>query len=152
MSGIDAALVEEATAGMRPPAKGQEDYVCTALSDLSQEKNVTFRDRSWVLGVLLGASLTDADDPALDVGDGSLRRLPAGTLTANRQVTLDDTNPTTGEVIIIERLDTEAFTLAIVNGGVGGGTLYTFPVSQSRMAKFKFDGTNWALEEHWRRA
>lgn len=71
--------------------------------------------------------------------------LPPATLSANRSVTLGTAGAVAGEVIRIVRLDKTAFTLAIINGGAGAGTLITLPVSAGRIADFVFDGTNWAL-------
>ena len=48
-------------------------------------------------------------------------------------------------VITIKRFTTAAFTMPIVNGGAGAGTLYTFPSAGKRVADFRYDGTNWVL-------
>lgn len=82
--------------------------------------------------------------------DGSGFFVAPGTLSQNSQVTLDVTGCTTGEAFKIVRYDSGAFTLAIINGGVGGGTLYTFPASTVREATFRFDGTNFTLLTHAR--
>lgn len=89
-----------------------------------------------------GTDLTDAN-ATINVGQGNDRVLRAA-LTANRTITLGTTgSPETGEVITIKRFSTTAHTVAIVNGGAGGGTLYTFPVSAKRVADFRYNGTNW---------
>ena len=104
-------------------------------------------DRVWpLLTGAMGAALTDAS-PTIQIGDGGRRVLPASTLTANRTITLGTTSAVAGNIIEIARLDVEAFTVAVVNGGAGAGTLMTFAVSAREYAKFKFDGTNWALDE-----
>lgn len=93
----------------------------------------------------VGAALTDAS-ATIQITEGNLRPLPSA-LTANRTVTLGTTGAALGHVIEIPRFDVAAFTLAIVNGGPGAGTLYTFPVSATGHAVFRFDATNWALWE-----
>jgi hypothetical protein len=91
-----------------------------------------------------GTDLTDAD-ASVGVGGNYLRLLPASTLGANRTATLNTTNAAAGDVLTITRADTEAYTYQIDNGGVGGGTLCTFPVSTAYWADFHFDGTDWEL-------
>lgn len=93
-----------------------------------------------------GANLADAD-ATITKAQGSWRKLPAATLSANRAVTLGTTGANPGDQITVTRLDLTAFTLAFINGGAGAGTLYTMPVSKLGWAKFQFDGTNWALRE-----
>jgi hypothetical protein len=48
-------------------------------------------------------------------------------------------------VLRIVRLDVGAWTVAVVNGGTGAGTLITMPVSVRYWAEFYFDGTDWLL-------
>jgi len=93
---------------------------------------------------LAGANLTNAD-ATIQVGGNYWRVLPAATLTANRQLTLGTTNAAAGDVITITRLDAEAFTYAVLNGGPAAGTLVTLPVSVKAFADFYFDGTDWLL-------
>lgn len=92
----------------------------------------------------LGTVLTDADATIYVTGK-TKRVLPAGTLTDNRTATLGTTNAASGDEMTIVRRDTGAYTLAVVNGGVGAGTLCTMPVSAAYWADFYFDGTNWSL-------
>lgn len=93
---------------------------------------------------LLGANLTNA--PAtIYAGEKAWRRLPAGTLTANRVLTLGTTGASAGDTITVTRLDVSAWTYAVVNGGAGAGTLITLPASQKWFADFYFDGTDWLL-------
>jgi hypothetical protein len=82
------------------------------------------------------------------VSGGNQYTLPASTLSVTRAKTLSTSGAVTGEVIRIVRLDTTAYTMTVVNGGAGGGTIYTFPASVARVADFRFDGTNWALGGH----
>lgn len=90
------------------------------------------------------ATLTDAA-ATVDLGDGRFFRLPAGTLTANRALTLDDEGANLGDQIEVLRLDVENFTYAVVNGGPGAGTIYTFAAQAIGYARFYFNGTNWEL-------
>jgi len=91
-----------------------------------------------------GTDLTDAD-ASIGVGGNLRRTLPDSTLTANRTITLATTNAADGDVLTIVRLDAEAYTLQIDNGGAGGGTLCTLAASQRWEVNFLFDGTDWSL-------
>lgn len=91
-----------------------------------------------------GTDLTNAD-ATIQISAGRWRVLPAATLSANRVLTLGTTGAVAGDTFEITRLDTTAFTYAIANGGGGGGTLITFPVSKTACARCRYDGTNWAL-------
>jgi hypothetical protein len=143
MSASDLALTKRWIVPNLPSAT-QDGLIPVAYNG-----NLTYVDpRMLFLGPQPGADLDDSA-PTLDLADGAFRVLPDGTLTANRVATIDDNGATAGAVLYIARIDVEAFTYQVDNGGPGGGTLYTFPVSVSRGAKFKFDGTNWALDEHW---
>ena len=93
-----------------------------------------------------GTALTDAT-ATIHVTGGLWRTLPAATLTANRVLTLGTTNAREGYVLLVTRLDATAYTLAIANGGAGGGTLVTLPVSVRSWARFWFDGTDWLLRD-----
>lgn len=93
-----------------------------------------------------GADLGDADAP-IDMTGGDWRVLPAATLSANRQLTLNTTKAVKGDQITVTRLDLGAFTYALVNGGPGAGTLVTLPVSKAGFALCEFDGTNWVLRQ-----
>jgi hypothetical protein len=84
----------------------------------------------------------------VNVGVANQFNMPAGTMTASRTITLDTTGAVANESLTIARLDTTANTLTIVNGGTGGGTLYTFPASKARASTFIFDGTNWNQTAH----
>lgn len=93
-----------------------------------------------------GADLTDANQTIHVTGD-HWRVMPAGTLSTNRTVTLGTTGAVRGSELTITRQDSSANTLAIANGGPGGGTLTTLPASYVSYSKFKFDGTNWVMRE-----
>jgi hypothetical protein len=91
-----------------------------------------------------GTALTNADQTLTVAGGNNYVQSTA--LTVSRTKTLGTTgSPETGEVITIYRSDAAAFTMPIVNGGGGGGTMYTFPVSVKRVVDFRYDGTNWVL-------
>jgi len=90
-----------------------------------------------------GDDLTNADE-TLTVAGNFFRMLPATTtLTASRTKTLSTTNAAAGDIIHITRLGLGAFTMLIVNGGAGAGTLFTLPSGAAWWAKAYFDGTNW---------
>lgn len=93
-------------------------------------------------GDVKGADLTDAD-ATLTVAGKLLRYLPAATLSANRTLTLSTAGAVAGLVLTIVRLDVGAFTVAVVNGGAGAGTLVTLPVSKTATFQAYFDGSNW---------
>ncbi len=83
------------------------------------------------------------------VSDGSnFINFPAIAITANSTVTLSVVDMTLGEEVQVVRTDGAAFTLAVINGGPGAGTMYTFPASQKRRATFRFDGTDLVLVGH----
>jgi hypothetical protein len=126
------------------PALGLTQFFSDTFDNLAVKDP---SDRVWpLLTGAMGAALTDAD-ATIQIGDGGRRVLPDATLTANRTVTLGTTSAVAGDIIEIARIDTEAFTLAVVNGGPGAGTLLTMAVSAMLYGKFRFDGTNWALSE-----
>jgi len=89
-----------------------------------------------------GADLDD-EDATLVVGDGGWRRIPTSTLTAGRTLTLGTDGAAAGDTLEITRLDVGAFTVAIVNGGDGGGTLATMPISARSNFVGYFNGTDW---------
>ncbi len=91
-----------------------------------------------------GSNLTNADETLTWTLFTKWRVLPASTLTANRTKTLSATGVTAGARLDITREDVTNFTMPIVNGGVGGGTIFTFPASVLFAAQFYFDGTNWS--------
>jgi hypothetical protein len=118
------------------------------LSLAASLTGITSINGATVAAPVEGTALTDADQ-TLTIGGGS-DYTQSTALTASRTKTLSvsGTPPTTGEVITIKRLTTAAFTMPIVNGGGGGGTLYTFPSGEKRVADFRYDGTNWVLAGH----
>lgn len=90
-----------------------------------------------------GANLTDAN-AAITITGGAQYVLPAGTLTANRVLTLNVTGaPITGEEIVVLRRDSGAFTYTINNDAATA--LIVLPASTRFAAYFRFDGTHFAL-------
>jgi hypothetical protein len=104
---------------------------------------------SGVVGLLglLGTvgALTDAD-ATKSISDGVNLVLPYDTLSANRILTVSDPG-TAKKVINVVRLDTNAFTYAVVNGGGGGGTQHTFASGTRGIARLISNGTNLSLHE-----
>ncbi len=94
-----------------------------------------------------GTALTNADQTLQPATDKASRYRQVTTLTANRSKTLGTTSAFLGQTVFIQREDTGAFTLSVINGGAGAGTLFTFEASptEKQLAAFQFDGTNWAL-------
>ncbi len=99
-----------------------------------------FLDRSHAAA---GTNLTDTSTQSIAITAGGWRKLP--TLGQGGTLTLATTGAVAGDQIAITRTDTSTFTYAIVNGGIGAGTLVTLPVSKVASAMFQFDGTDWAL-------
>jgi hypothetical protein len=145
---LDAALIQKMTQGINAPTVDQEGFFarCAVNEDVP---NLTYDELPLLLATpKQGTDLTDAN-ASIAVAAGNARVLPAATLTANRTLTLQTSGAVTGELMTIVRFGTEAYTFAIVNGGAGAGTKYTFPVSVARAAEFTYDGTNWNLARHW---
>ena len=124
------------------PAQGLTLYCSSTVSDQFRVRDADGNARDLVAIDRVGANLTDADQTLL-ASEGVIRVLPAVTLTVNRIKTLGTAGDYNGAKITIVRNDSEAFTMAIVNGGPGAGTLFTFPVSQLWFADFQSDGTDW---------
>lgn len=102
---------------------------------------------TWTYGGVTmkrGHNLTNTSTQ-IAVTDGNLFVMPPATLSGNIAITLATTNAVTGSIIEIQRLDSAAFTIVVVNGGPAGTNLYTFPASAQRATDFRFDGTNWQL-------
>jgi hypothetical protein len=80
--------------------------------------------------------------------DGSVFSLASGTLTGNHTCTVNaGGGAIAGSTMTFLLEDGGAFTYAIINGGIGGGTLFTKPANFSGRLTIRFDGTNWALQE-----
>lgn len=106
-------------------------------------------DGTQSYGGVEGSNLTDSDQN-IDVTGGTYYELPGPTtLTTDRDVTFDTTGANTGQLMTIVRLDTSFFTLDVVNGGPGAGTIHTFIGGQEGGMTARFDGTNWKIVETW---
>ena len=96
-----------------------------------------------------GANLADANQTIQPFTDKASRYERVIPLTANRNTTLGVTSIVAGMRIALVREDNAAFTNAIINGGGGGGTLFTFPASQPNVrAWFKSNAaaTDWTFD------
>lgn len=85
----------------------------------------------------------------LVVGNGS--RVLITSLASDITLTLGVAGATANEGLIIERRDTSAFQVTVINGGpagaggpVGGPNLYVFPGSVQRSSSFLFDASDWS--------
>ena len=91
-----------------------------------------------------GPNLTAAASQTIGVYGGLWQLLPAGLpLSANVTITLDPTGALKGDTKELTRFDVTSYTVAIVNGGPGAGTLTTFAGSAKSWGLFWFDGTNY---------
>lgn len=85
-----------------------------------------------------GPNLGDTS-PTLQIGTGARYCRRAGVQTANRSVTLGVTGVEDGDTMIVECESHATFTLTIVDGGSGGGTLYTVPASRGEVITCRYD-------------
>lgn len=94
---------------------------------------------------VFGTNIANAASATIQrVGRMSRYLLPA--LGQNITITIGTTGAVKGDLMRIVRTDSSAFTAAVVNGGVGAGTLVTLPVSKVGFAEAYFDGTNWLFD------
>lgn len=91
-----------------------------------------------------GGNIADADGN-VNVAGGYWQKLP--TLTGNRSLTIQTAGAVAGDQLTITRTSSAANTAAIINGGSGAGTIYTFPASKVGFVQLQFDGTDWAVRE-----
>lgn len=99
--------------------------------------NLSYRRRSPGHGTIANA------DATISVGVNPAFLTQAATLTANRTITLSAAYAVAGDRFNIKRTSGGAFTLAIVNGGAGGGTLRTGASGTAFTGEYVFDGANW---------
>ena len=92
-------------------------------------------------GRTVGAAISDLATSTIQ-RQGRLTVYPCPTLSQNSAVTLGTTGAVVGDVVRINRSSTAAFTLALVNGGAGAGTLATIVASKVGYIQAAFDGTN----------
>ena len=107
------------------------DWILKSFGDLALDEWVT------------GTALTDTATTTVQRGGKRTSFLLAGTMSQGETVTLGTTGAVAGDIIRIIRTSTSAQTCAVVNGGVGAGTLVTLPASKVNFAEARFDGTNW---------
>lgn len=108
----------------------------------------------WLVSRETGTALTDANATLQYTTACQYVWPPSVDTAATRTLTLGITGlssePMAGNGCILSIEFARASytsTINIVNGGPGGGTLYTVPVAKGKTLKvsFYFDGTNWAL-------
>ncbi len=101
-----------------------------------------------------GAALTNADVSVALNGTGATAGFTAENsgnhytssvvLTANHTVTLLTAGAQTGDTMLITRsTDADAFTLSVINGGGGAGTIGVIPVSSLGYVLSRFNGVDW---------
>lgn len=91
----------------------------------------------------LGSDLTDAS-VTINVSQGSSRKMPAGTTTTARTITVGTTGtPETDENIEIV-IYAQGHNVIIANGGPLANTLYTIVAGTKRVVHVQWDGVNWA--------
>lgn len=105
-----------------------------------------------------GAALTDADVTVTLNGTGATAGFTGSNsgnhytssvvLTGNRAVTIETDGAEAGDTMCISRTSAaDAFTLSVINGGPGAGTIGVIPVSSKGFVVARFDGTNWIFAE-----
>jgi hypothetical protein len=77
---------------------------------------------------------------------GRVSRYLCPVIGQNTSVTIGTTGAVKGDLFRLVRTDVSAFTLALINGGAGAGTLATMPVSKVGVIEAWFDGTNWLFD------
>lgn len=92
-----------------------------------------------------GAALANVASQTVQ-STGRLTRYTIAAISQTSTVTLGTIGAVTGNRVKIVRTDTSAFTLAVVNGGAGAGTVATLDVSKMGFVECYFDGTNWKLD------
>ena len=92
-----------------------------------------------------GPALINAN-ATLAVADGTARTLPAGTLSANRTITLGVSGAVEGQAQRVRLFDAGPYTVSVVNGGPSGGTLFIKPAGVPAWVDAWFDGTDWQLD------
>jgi len=96
--------------------------------------------------VSLGANITfSAGAATITVAGKKRRRVVSGALATNSTLTLGTTGARAGHELLLSLLDSAAYTLAVVNGGSGAGTLATKASGAMRFVHTYFDGTDWVL-------
>lgn len=103
-----------------------------------------------VLGLIVpvnGTNLTNTASQTVNVVPGATQtRYLMGTMGQNSTVTLGTTGAVVGDIVRIVSTNAAAFTLAVVNGGPGAGTLATIVASKPGYVQAYFNGTNWLYD------
>lgn len=89
-----------------------------------------------------GDDLVDGAE-TVTVAGGPWRVLPVATLTASCTKILSATGAVEGDLLELTRHDVGAYTVAWTNGGSGGGTVATMPVSARSWLLVYFNGADW---------
>lgn len=91
-----------------------------------------------------GANLTDADQTIQWSSTDCYRRLPASTLSTDRNKTLGTTNAVAGSTWVLDIYAQAAGNdCVIINGGSGAGTIDTIIGGVKARYVVRYDGTNW---------
>lgn len=96
--------------------------------------------------VVNGTAGTDTatQTPAVVLARSTRYKIPAQ--SQNTSITLSTTGAVIGDEIDIVSVNTNAHTVAVVDGGPGTPTLATLVASKVGFVKAYFDGTNWQLD------
>lgn len=135
------------TTGTIPRVTGAAAVAYGAL-DLANASAVTGVLPSANVSTLftVGTALTDTASTTVQRAATRTSFLLAGTMSQGETITLGTTGAVAGDLIKIIRTSTSAQTAAIVNGGVGAGTLFTMQASKAGFVVAQFDGTNWLFD------
>ena len=96
---------------------------------------------------LNGTAMTDTSTQSVvALGRQTRYAFASATMSQNDTVTLSTTGAVVGDVVKLVKNSVSAFTLAVVNGGAGTGTLCTLVASKLGWAQAYFDGTNWIFD------
>lgn len=109
------------------------------LATLSGAERMTGK----VIGHTAAVATFVAGALTIQVTEGNVRYIDA--TAVNSDLTLGTVGAVAGDFIEIVRDTCGAHTVAIVNGGVGVGTLMTMTASKKAGCTVIFDGTNWRL-------
>lgn len=115
------------------------DYAASLVTNDSSAPGATVADAlNYILtdGLLSGPDISATG--TIDVSGGTHYSI-TGPLLANIVVTLGVTgSPRDNQEIVIDRQDTSAFTVTIVNGGPLGGTLLVMPAGLAMGSAFSY--------------
>lgn len=131
------------------------DYAASLVTNDSNVAGITVAEALNTLNILTPTPITT--NPANPVTTQTLtvvagnRVVITGPLTADITLTLGTLGAGANEGYLIERRDTTAFQVTVINGGpagaggpAGGPNLYVFPGSVARSSSFLFDAADWS--------